>query len=88
MWQDLIVYLIVAAAALYAAWRWMPIATRASVVSHAILFVKRLGLSNASAANWQARASAKTGCGSCGPCKACTTKTIDNLAVTRVPIGS
>ena len=88
MWQDLIVYLIVAAAALYAAWRWMPIATRASVVSHAILFVKRLGLSNASAANWQARASAKTGCGSCGPCKACTTKTIDNPAGTRVPIGS
>ena len=73
MWQNLIVYFIVALAAIYAAWRWMPIASRANVVSHAILFSKRLGLSNASAANWQARASAKTGCGSCGPCKACNT---------------
>ena len=73
MWQDLVVYLIVLVAALYATWRWMPIASRAKVVSRAIIFSKRLGLSNASAANWQARASAKTGCGSCGPCKACHT---------------
>ena len=73
MWENLFVYFIVALAAIYAAWRWMPIASRANVVSHAILFSKRLGLSNASAANWQARASAKTGCGSCGPCKACNT---------------
>ena len=73
MWQDLIVYFIVTLAASYVSWRWLPIEMRASVVSYGILFAKRLGLSNASAANWQARASAKTGCGSCGPCKACNT---------------
>ncbi len=88
MWQDLIVYLIVALAALYAAWRWMPVATRASVVSHAILFAKRLGLSNASATIWQVRASAKTGCGSCGPCKACNTKATANRPGSHVQIGS
>jgi hypothetical protein len=88
MWQDLIVYLIVAVAALYAAWRWMPIATRASVVSHAISFAKRIGLSNESAARWQAQASAKTGCGSCGPCKACDTKASDNRPESHVQLGS
>ncbi len=87
MWQDLIVYLIVSVAALYAAWRWMPTATRAKVVSHAFVFAKRLGLSNASAARWQVRASAKTGCGSCGPCNACNPKSPDNPHVSHVPLG-
>ena len=88
MWQDLIVYPIVSVAALYATSRWMPVAIRANIVSHAILFAKRLGLSNASAARWQVRASAKTGCGSCGPCKACNTKSLDNRRVIHVPLGS
>ena len=77
MWQDLIVYFIVVLAAVYAAWRWTPIATRASVVSFAVLLAKRRGLSSEGAIKWQARASAKTGCGSCGPCKACSTKPSD-----------
>lgn len=77
MWQDLLVYLIVTAATVYATWRWMPIAARASVVSRAILFAKRWGLSSESAMKWQTRASAKTGCGNCGPCKACNTKVTD-----------
>ena len=88
MWQDLIVYFIVALAALYAAWRWTPIATRASVVSHVIRFAKRLGLSNASAERWQGRASAKTSCGSCGPCKACNTKTTQNGPGSHASLGS
>jgi hypothetical protein len=78
MWQDLLVYLIVSIAALYASWRWMPIVTRASIVSRAILFAKRWGLSSESAMKWQTQASAKTGCGSCGPCKACNTTVTDN----------
>jgi hypothetical protein len=73
MWQELVVYLIVMLAALYATWRWMPIASRANVVSYGILFAKRLGLSNEGAMKLQLQASTKTGCGSCGPCKACHT---------------
>ena len=84
MLQVLIVYAIVATAALYAAWRWTPITTRANVVSHVVLFAKRHGLSNQKAERWQTRASEKVGCGSCGPCKACKT---DN-AKTPVDIGS
>ena len=88
MWQDLIVYVTVVVAALYAAWRWMPIATRASVVSFAVLLAKRRGLSSEGAIKWQARASAKTGCGSCGPCKACNTKTTQNGPGSHAPLGS
>lgn len=73
MWQDLIVYFIVTLAASYVSWRWLPIEMRASVVSYGILFAKRLGLSNQRAMKWQLQASAKAGCGSCGPCKACNT---------------
>ena len=88
MWQDLIVYVIVVLAASHVSLRWLPIATRASVVSHVIRFAKRVGLSNASAERWQGRASAKTGCGSCGPCKACNTKTTQNGPVSHAPLGS
>lgn len=88
MWQDLIVYVIVATAALYAAWRWTSIATRASVVSYAILFAKRLGLSNERAMKWQVHTSAKTGCGSCGPCTACNTTATDNRPESRALLGS
>jgi hypothetical protein len=73
MLQDLVVYLIVLLAALYAAWRWMPIALRSRVVSYVILLAKRLGLSNERSMKLQLQASTKTGCGSCGPCKACHT---------------
>ncbi|MEO6022717.1 MAG: hypothetical protein ABIP64_06315 [Burkholderiales bacterium] len=83
MLQALIVYAIVTSAALYAAWRWTPISTRANIVSHVVLFAKRHGLSKDQAERWQARASEKVGCGSCGPCKACktdTAKTPDHIA--------
>ena len=73
MWQELIVYFIVLLAASYASWRWLPIEMRASAVSYVILFAKRLGLSNERAMKLQLQASAKAGCGSCGPCKACNT---------------
>jgi hypothetical protein len=88
MWQDLVVYLIVVLAAMYATWRWMPIASRASVVSHAISIARGFGVSNEHAEKWQAVASAKTGCGSCGPCKACNTKTTTNRPESHVPLGS
>lgn len=73
MWQDLIVYVIVVLAASYVSWRWLSIEMRASAVSYFILIAKRLGLSNQLAMKWQLQASAKAGCGSCGPCKACNT---------------
>ncbi len=88
MWQDLVVYVIVLLAASYVSWRWLPIEMRASVVSHVIRFAKRVGLSNANAERWQGRASAKTGCGSCGPCKACNTKPTQNGPGSHAPLGS
>jgi hypothetical protein len=84
MWQDLIVYLIVMLAASYISWRWMSMDMRAGAVSYVILFAKRLGLSNQGAMKWQLQAAAKTGCGSCGPCKACHS----NRPESRATIGS
>ncbi len=73
MWHDVIAYLIVALAACYVTWRWTSIEARASVISFAMISARRFGVSNVRAAKWQEFASAKSGCGSCGPCKACNT---------------
>jgi hypothetical protein len=71
MLQAVIVYLIVAAAAVYATLRLMPVGLRASLVSQALGFASRHGLSEQRAQAWQAGASKAAGCGSCGPCRAC-----------------
>jgi hypothetical protein len=73
MSQNLIAYVIVTAAALYALWRFLPITKRAATVSHLMILARRCGLAEARAQRWQRRLSEKTGCGDCGPCKACKT---------------
>jgi type II secretory pathway pseudopilin PulG len=75
MLQAFVVYCIVATAAAYAVWHWMPTSARARAVSAVILLGQRFGLSQAAAARWQRRASTKVGCGDCGPCKACKPQT-------------
>ncbi len=74
MLQHAIVFSIVAAAALYAAWRWLPVSARAALVSRIVLLGGRAGLSTEQAERLQRRASSQAGCGECGPCKACKTE--------------
>jgi len=73
--QTLTVFLIVVAAALYAAWRLMPRAWRGRLgVGAARLGHRRAPLSDADAAALARRLSAG-GCGSCDSCGSCGTKT-------------
>ena len=72
MWQNVIVFLIVAAAALYAAWRWMPAGWRRGAARQVAAGSQRAGLVDAQRAEKLAASLAKTsGCGSCDSCGSC-----------------
>ncbi|MEP6721836.1 MAG: DUF6587 family protein [Variovorax sp.] len=72
MTQQIIVGFIVAAAALYAAWRWMPAGWRRSAAHKLASGTHRAGLVDQARAEQLAAALAKTsGCGSCDSCGAC-----------------
>jgi hypothetical protein len=76
MTQRLIVAVIVALAALYALWRWMPGAWRRPLAARAAALARRGGLVDAPRAERLAAALAKTpGCGggggACDRCGAC-----------------
>ncbi|HAT31075.1 MAG TPA: hypothetical protein DCW29_09565 [Janthinobacterium sp.] len=65
MWQQLIVFVIVAAAALHAAGKYLPAAWRERMV----YFLVRRGAGQARMAAWfNTRASCGDGCSSCGSC--------------------
>jgi hypothetical protein len=72
MTQHIIVALIVAAAALYAVWRWMPAGWRRGAAHRLASGTQRAGLVDAARAQQLAASLAKTsGCGSCDSCGAC-----------------
>ena len=72
MTQQIIVGFIVAAAALYAAWRWMPAGWRRSAAHKLATGGRRAGLVDEARAEQLAASLAKTsGCGSCDTCGAC-----------------
>lgn len=74
MTQQIIVGLIVAAAAFYAAWRWMPAGWRRSAAYKLAAGGQRAGLVDAARADQLAASLAKTsGCGACDSCGACAT---------------
>ncbi|MDQ7955820.1 MAG: hypothetical protein RET84_07920 [Pseudomonadota bacterium] len=74
MWQNVIVFLIVAGAALYAAWRWMPAGWRRGAARQVAAGSQRAGLVDAQQAQKLAASLAKTsGCGSCDSCGSCAT---------------
>ena len=74
MTQQLIVGLIVAAAALYAVWRWMPAGWRRAAAARLASGSQRAGLVDAQRAQQLAASLAKTsGCGSCDSCGSCST---------------
>ena len=72
MVQHLIVAVIVTAAALYAAWRWMPAAWRRGAARRLAQGSQRAGLADARQAERMAsRLSRTSGCGSCDSCGDC-----------------
>jgi hypothetical protein len=72
MAQNLIVGLIVALAAVYAVWRWMPAGWRRSAATKLAAGSHRAGLVDAQRADALAASLAKTsGCGSCDSCGSC-----------------
>jgi hypothetical protein len=74
MTQQIIVGLIVACAALYAVWRWMPATWRRAAAGKVAAGSHRAGLVDARRADALAASLAKTsGCGSCDSCGSCGT---------------
>ena len=72
MAQNLIVGIIVALAAIYAVWRWMPAGWRRSAATKLAAGSHRAGLVDAQRADALAASLAKTsGCGSCDSCGSC-----------------
>lgn len=74
MTQNLIVGLIVALAAVYAVWRWMPAAWRRAAATRVAAGSHKAGLVDAQRAEALAASLAKrSGCGSCDSCGSCAT---------------
>ena len=75
MTQQIIVGLIVALAAFYAVWRWMPAGWRRVAAARLASGTQRAGLVDAQRARQLADSLAKTsGCGSCDDCGGCGPK--------------
>jgi hypothetical protein len=73
MTQQIVVALIVALAAVYAAWRWMPGAWRRTLAARIAAGSQRAGLVDAQRARRLAASLARTsGCGACDSCGACS----------------
>ena len=74
MAQQLIVGLIVLAAALSAVWRWMPAGWRRTAARQIAAGTRRAGLMDPTRANQLAAALTRSsGCGACDSCGACGT---------------
>jgi len=74
MTQQIIVALIVALAAVYAVWRWMPAKWRRAAAAKVAAGSHRAGLVDADRAQQLAASLGKTsGCGSCETCGSCST---------------
>jgi hypothetical protein len=72
MTQQIIVGAIVALAALYAIWRWMPAAWRRSAAGRLATGARRAGWVDAGRANALAATLSKSsGCGACESCGSC-----------------
>jgi hypothetical protein len=74
MTQQIIVGLIVALAAFYAVWRWMPAGWRRAAADRLAAGSQRAGLVDAQRAQELAASLAKSsGCGACDSCGSCST---------------
>ena len=83
MAQQIIVGLIVALAALYAVWRWMPAGWRRAAAGKVAAGSQRAGLVDAQRATALAASLSKSsGCGSCDSCGSCGTGNGKSATVT------
>ena len=83
MAQQIIVGLIVALAAVYTLWRWMPAGWRRAAAGKVAAGSQRAGLVDAQRARALAASLAKSsGCGSCDSCGSCGTGAGKAKAVT------
>jgi dihydroxyacid dehydratase/phosphogluconate dehydratase len=74
MTQQIIVALIVALAAFYALWRWMPAGWRRAAAGKLATGSQRAGLVDAEQAQRLAQTLSKSsGCGACDSCGSCAT---------------
>jgi len=74
MTQQIVVALIVALAAIYAVWRWMPGHWRRAAAARLAAGSQRAGLVDAERAQQLAASLGKaSGCGSCDSCGSCST---------------
>lgn len=81
LWQNIVVFVIVAAAALYALWRWMPAGWRRGAAQQVAAGSQRAGWVDAQQAQKLAASLGKTsGCGSCDSCGSCATPGKDPAA--------
>ena len=72
MGQQLAVFVIVAAAAAYAVWRWLPAAWRRGAARRLAAGSRRAGLVDARGAERMAASLTRTGgCGACDSCGQC-----------------
>ena len=72
MLQNLIVFLIVLAAALYALWRWLPLVWRRGAARRLAAGAQNAGLIDAQRASQLAAALGQpAGCGTCQQCAGC-----------------
>ena len=89
MTQEFLVGLIVALAALYAVWRWMPGSWRRAAAGRVAAGSHRAGLVDAERAERLAASLGKaSGCGSCDSCGSCGTGAKLDAAGTTAPARS
>lgn len=85
--QELIVVLIVAAAALYLTWRWMPNAWRRAAAGKVAAGGQRAGLVNEERAEKLAASLSKSsGCGACDSCSPSCSSPGDKAQAQNTPI--
>ncbi|WPB56029.1 hypothetical protein [Xylophilus sp. GOD-11R] len=73
MWQQALVFVIVAVAFVWAAWYWMPAAWRRSLAQAIGRGGRRAGLAPAGAERIVRAVADAPGCGSCESCGSCAT---------------
>ncbi|MGO4390162.1 DUF6587 family protein [Variovorax sp. M-6] len=89
MTQEVLVGLIVALAALYAIWRWMPGSWRRAAAGRVAAGTQRAGLVDAERAERLATSLGKaSGCGSCDSCGSCGTGAKPDAAGKTTPARS
>jgi hypothetical protein len=86
MTQQIVVALIVALAAVYAVWRWMPGSWRRAAAARVAAGSKRAGLVDEERAQRLAASLGKTsGCSSCDSCGSCSTGASSKAGADRPP---